>query len=271
MSARPAPCPGPAPVLIRVHGMRRSGNHAVIAWLRRNIPGETVFLNDCAPGDPYRSFEALESPRGDRHGPGFRATRWYAQFERGRARFHHVVSFEDQPPGEPPTGWTAPWRTVVVHRGFLGWLASFYSLVVGRQGGTRWGVSDPSEIEPMLARYAALLSAPADASIGLERWARDAVARARFLRALGLSPLDNGTGEQSGYGGGSSFAPGRAAPDAEALSGRWRALADDAAFERLARLAARDDAFLQALEPLYPEDAARLVRLRSGARLRDER
>ena len=36
--------------VLRVYGLRRSGNHAVIDWLLRNAPGTgTVFLNDCAP------------------------------------------------------------------------------------------------------------------------------------------------------------------------------------------------------------------------------
>ena len=261
----------PAPVLIRVHGMRRSGNHAVIDWLRRNIPGETVFLNDCGPGDPYESFQALESPRGDRHGPSFRGTRWYPQFEAGREGFHHIVSYEDRAPGAAPEGWAAPWRSVVVHRGFLGWLASYFALAVHRQGGTEWGVERPVEIAPMIRLYARLLAAPADASISLERWSSEPGHRARTLRALDLPALDDDTGGQTDYGGGSSFAPGAAPPAAGDLSARWRSLAGVPEFERLARGAARDDAFMGTLRSLYPEDAARLGRLAKGGRLRDER
>jgi hypothetical protein len=268
--SRPAARLDPGPVLIRVHGMRRSGNHAVIDWLRRNLPGEAVFLNDCAPGDPYASFAELRSPRGDRHGPSFRDTRWYPQFEAGRERFHHIVSYEDRPPCPEPEGWAEPWRMVVVHRGFLGWLASYWTLVMERQRGTRWGVREPAEIVPMLWRYAALLRAEGVA-VGLERWAGDPAHRRAVLAALDLPVLDDDTGPQAAYGGGSSFAPGDAAPDPEALAGRWRALAHEPRFEGLARLAARDDAFMDALRPLYPEDAARLARLARGGRLRDER
>ena len=261
-----------APVLIRVHGMRRSGNHAVIAWLRRNIPGETVFLNDCAPGDPYATFQTMETPRGDRHGRSFRETRWYPQFARGRARFSHIVSYEDRAPGAPPAGWSAPWRTLIVHRGFLGWLASYHALVVRRQGGTPWGVRHPREIEPMIRRYAALLRAASRATdVGLERWARDGAYRADRLAALGLVPIDDDVGRQADYGGGSSFAPGGEAPGAGELESRWRALAHDPDFERLALRAAQDDAFMRALDPLYPHEAARLTRLASGGRLQDER
>ena len=259
------------PLLIRVYGMRRSGNHAVIDWLRRNMPGETVFLNDCAAGDPYASFQALETPRGDRHGPAFRDTRWYRQFQEGRDRFHHVVSYEDVAVGADPSGWQGRWRTVVVHRGFLGWLASYYALVAGRQRGTRWGVAEPTEIAPRIAAYAALLAASADASISLERWAHGIDARRAALGALGLAPRDDDAGAQARYGGGSSFRPGPAAPTAVELAGRWHAFAHDDAFEAIARDAARNDAFMAALADVYPKDVARLERLARGGRLRDER
>lgn len=250
--------------------MRRSGNHAVIDWLRRNLPGPTVFLNDCAPGDPYATFQMMETPRGDRHGPSFRRTRWYPQFEAGRARFDHIVSYEDATPGPAPAGWDRPWRTVVVHRGFLGWLASYYALVVRRQGGTRWGVSDPAEIAPRIRTYGAMLAAPADVSVSLERWVGSPAYRRAMLAALDLAPRDDAVGGQTDYGGGSSFRPGRRAPTVADLALRWRALAGDAAFEALARIPARNDAFMARLARLYPEDAARLTRLADGGRLEDE-
>lgn len=251
--------------------MRRSGNHAVIAWLRRNLPGETVFLNDCRPGDPYATFQSLETPRGDRHGPSFRDTRWFAQFEAHRGRFHHVVSYEDQAPGPEPLGFGGPWRTVVVHRGFLGWLASYHALAVGRQGGTPWGVEHPREIAPMIGVYARLLSAPRDAAVSLERWAAEPAHRREVLAALDLPVTCDDTGPQTDHGGGSSFAPGRAPPDARALADRWRVLAHDPGFEALVLAAARDDAFIAALERIYPDQAKRLARLASGGRLIDER
>ena len=259
------------PIRIRVYGMRRSGNHAVIDWLRRNVPGECVFLNDCAEGDPYASFQSMRTPRGDRHGPAFRRTRWYPQFEAGRDRFHHIASYEDRLPGPEPTGWHGPWRTVIVHRGFLGWLASYYALVVERQGGTAWGVNDPTEIVPRLKTYAALLQWDCDASVSLERWTMDARYRRAILGRLGLDARDDDTGAQADYGGGSSFEPGGAAPSAEALASRWHDLAENSAFEALAGVFARNAAFIDALTPLYPEDVGRLTRLARGCRLRDER
>ena len=248
-----------APHLIRVFGMRRSGNHAVIGWLRRNIPGETVFLNDCGPGDPFRSYAMMETPRGDRHGPGFRDTRWFAQFDEGREGRSHVVSYEDTVPDEvgAPEGWHAPFRTVVLRRSFLNWLASFYELVTRREGGTVWGVDDPREIRPYFAVYAALLAAPREAGIEFDRWLEDEAYRAEILRRLGLPLLDLGTGPPAAYGGGSSF-PGAGA-DAHDLTARWRRLSGEPAFEALLGEAAADPALMAALRRAHPEEAERLA------------
>ncbi len=255
-----------APRQFRVFGMRRSGNHAVIGWLRRNIPGEVVFLNDCDAGDPFRTYAMLETPRRDRHGPAFRDSRWFAQFDAGRAERSHIVSYEDMTPDDAgtPEGWTVPFETVVVRRSFLNWLASFYALVTGRTAGTVWGVDHPREIGAYRRVYAALLRAPAAAVICFDRWLEEAAYRRERLAALGLPARDNALGAVSAYGGGSSFAGGHP-------SCRWRPLAGDPAFAGLARAAGRDDAFLGTLEPLYPDDAARLRRLAAGGVLHDER
>ena len=259
-----------APLNLRVFGMRRSGNHAVIDWLRRNMPGEVVFLNDCGPGDPFRTYAMMETPRGDRHGPSFRATRWFPQFDEGREARSHIVSYEDMAPDAagPPEGWPdplrAPFRTVVIHRSFLNWLASFHALVLDRNRGTRWGVREPGEVAPFVALYAGLLGARCDLSICFDRWLGSASYRRGAVRALGLVPRDDGTGEASPYGGGSSF-------DGGCPSDRWRGMVEADGFETLAREAGRDPAFLARLANIYPRDAAVLARLATGGTLKDER
>jgi hypothetical protein len=41
---------------IRLAALRRSGSHAVLHWLLRQLPGRGVFLNSCKPGEnPYAS------------------------------------------------------------------------------------------------------------------------------------------------------------------------------------------------------------------------
>jgi hypothetical protein len=42
----------------RVFAQRRSGHHAVINWIRYQLPGRHWFLNDCRPGEnPFRSAQ----------------------------------------------------------------------------------------------------------------------------------------------------------------------------------------------------------------------
>lgn len=253
-----------APRQVRVFGMRRSGNHAIIDWLRRNLPGETVFLNDCRPGDPFRTFQMMETPRGDVHGPGFRDTRWFAQFDEGRETRGHIVSYEDQLPRAVPApeGWRGRFETIVIRRSFLNWLASFQKLVAGRQRGTEWGVRGPAEILPFIRAYSDMLAAPG-LHVCYDRWCADPGYRRGRLDALGLTPRDNGTGREAVYGGGSSFDGGDRAR-------RWKAMAEERSYVALAREAGRDDAFMARLAPLYPDDERRLLRLVSGGRLSDE-
>ena len=41
---------------MRIAALRRSGSHAVIQWLLRQLPGSGCFLDNCAPGtDPFGS------------------------------------------------------------------------------------------------------------------------------------------------------------------------------------------------------------------------
>jgi hypothetical protein len=257
--------------LFRVFGMRRAGNHAVIDWLRGSLPGESVFLNDCRPGDPWATFEMLETPTGERHGPSFRSTRWFAQFPRGRHARHHIVSYEDITPDavSAHAGWAGAWSTVIVHRSFLNWLASYLRLVLGRQRGTRWGVSHAAEIPPAIAVYRDLLRSAGDA-ISFDRWVGDTGYRRTRLASLGLAPHDDRPTLQAGYGGGSSFAPATLAPAGANLTRRWREMADDGDYVTLARHAAEDHTLIETLEEHYPDDARQLRRLAATGRLTED-
>jgi hypothetical protein len=257
--------------LFRVFGMRRAGNHAVIDWMRAGLSGETVFLNDCRPGDPWSTFEMLETPSGERHGPSFRATRWFAQFPDGRATRNHILSYEDKTPGDVglPPDWPGPWRTVIVHRSFLNWLASYLRLVLGRQRGTRWGVSHVDEVRPAIAAYRDLLCSAGDA-ISFDRWVGDADYRRTRLAALGLVPRDDRPAAQAIYGGGSSFEPSTQAPQGRDLTRRWQAMAGEGDFVTLAEQAARDHTLIEALEEIYPDDARRLRRVAATGRLTED-
>lgn len=259
------------PRLFRVFGMRRSGNHAVIDWVRQGLATDTVFLNDCRPGDPWATFQMLETPGGERHGPGFRATRWFPQFPRGRGARDHVVSYEDITPASAgmPLDWPGAWCSVVVHRSFLNWLASYLRLVLGRQRGTRWGASIADDVRPAIACYRDMLRSPG-AAVSFDRWLCDVGYRRDRLRGLGLPVSDALPATQAAYGGGSSFEPASHVPQPKALTSRWRPMAEESDFVTLARHAARDHTLVEALKVHYPDDARRLLRLNATGRLTED-
>ncbi len=250
--------------LLQVFGMRRSGNHALIAWLRRNIGAKSVFLNACAAcGDPYETFEALETPCGMQHGPAFRETRWFAQYPERRETTAHIVSHEDLDPlrADLPGGWPddARWQRIVLHRSFLNWVASFYRLVAVKKAGTPWGVRDPSDVARFFATYAAHLEAanrPGHVSVSFDGWLSEPPCRAALLRTLGLPGRDLSLGPVAEYGGGSSFDRGTPRPDD--LRNRWQACLPQPAFRALLGDACRDFRLMAQLDQHYPLDAARL-------------
>lgn len=55
--------PGPANEWnIRIIAMRRSGHHAIVNWVRKQIPGRHCFLNDCVVGrNPFAGCNRLNS------------------------------------------------------------------------------------------------------------------------------------------------------------------------------------------------------------------
>lgn len=127
---------GLAPGLaVRVFGLRRSGNHAIIDWLCRNAPSAgTLFLNNCAPGrDPLKTHRGAEINRNWRKLPvdGGADTMRQALAEAGSDAMV-VISYEDTvPPADPtdkPVSRQIPDdafdHQIVIYRGFLNWAAS---------------------------------------------------------------------------------------------------------------------------------------------------
>lgn len=88
---------------IRVLGLRRSGNHAVINWLSKQVEGNVVFINHVKPlENPYRNqYESqLQDVRrhpqvGDLH---YRDVHWWKNEKEGSFTYKDclVYSYEDQ-------------------------------------------------------------------------------------------------------------------------------------------------------------------------------
>lgn len=252
---------------LRVFGMRRSGNHAVIAWLLRNAPGTgTVFLNNCVKGrDALRSARSLEV-NGTRR-PLARGAQ--AQFADAGAAPAVVISYEDTVPpgrGEAPAtrrlSDAAFGGELLIHRGFLNWSASLLAKLQRNAAYTALG-----RMRVMLRAvetYAAALERLAEGGlhgICFDRWAGSRAYRAERLEALGLPARDLGLGPVQRYGGGSSFQPDAARVEELALSGRAAGMADDPEYRMVLDLACREPALISVLERHYPQDALDLNEL----------
>ncbi len=261
--------------LLRVFGLRRAGNHAVIDWLLRNAPGSgTVFLNDCAPHkDPLISFGHIsvndERRRAKRVDP-----QRLPEFLSGAGESPTIlISYEDHLPTEdegnrPVSTGIAKEdfdREILITRSFLNWLASF--LVLHRK--TRHGAPDQplramrTLLEEVTLYQSAIRQAaegflPGTLHIDFDRWAASESYRADLLADLGYTAHDNSLGEAQIYGAGSSFAS-----ETTDITQRWRAMRDDPDYRTVVTLVARDARFLKTLDVVYPDDVRRIHELAS--------
>ena len=273
MALRPAsplaPDFRPGPVL-RVYGMRRSGNHAILDAFLRNAPGgNAVFFNNCkTPRDPLGSHRSLDIRRdGARQGPLGTLDQTLAQA--GPAPLT-IVSVEDAMPrdGARPI-WGGGEQKVLIYRGFLNWAASLLKKIKGNAG---YGPVERMRIMTTACRtYTRALqiaSAPGDVTPVLyDRWIASEAYRAETLRALGLEAHDLGLGDVQRYGRGSSFQRGER--DAAALGTDRRAelLAEDPEFGILLWLVAHDAELADAIAAHFPQDADRMLQLAETAGL----
>ncbi len=256
---------------LRVFGMRRSGNHAILSWLQRNAPnGRSVFLNNCKPGtDPLQNARGIEV-NGSRASQN-KAKRDMAAVTRPAGEgAMFLVSYEDTSPAEFGLGRqvSGPFdealfsHNILIYRGFLNWSASLLKKM------------QPNESYSLMRRNAILLRTVDSytrllqlvrqaADLGLtpicyDTWVAQEGYRAGLLQALGLELRDNTLGEVQPYGGGSSFQK-QITSVAELETGkRWQQMRDDPEYQALLHLAARDPVLMQELEALFPKDAAYL-------------
>ncbi|MDE4140342.1 MULTISPECIES: hypothetical protein [Rhodobacterales] len=256
-------------VALRLFGMRRSGNHAIVGWMQRNAPGgRSVFLNNCKPGnDPIRSFRGIEVDGA--HAPQHKALRDMASVAgtAGNGALL-VMSYEDTSPAEftgerqvsGPFDEGLLTRNVVIYRSFLNWSASLLKKMQGNSGYSL--VRRNAILLRAMDTYTRLLGLVEQARdlaiscISYDRWCGDAAYRAALLGELGLETRDNTLGTVQRYGGGSSFQ--KEAQSAEDLQTdqRWRQMAGDAEYQAVLHLAARDTALTDRLSRLFPADAA---------------
>lgn len=259
---------------LRIFGMRRSGNHAIINWLQRNAPGgKSLFLNNCKPGsNPLRNFRGIEL--NGEHAPQRKAEREMASIAGAagdEALF--LVSYEDTSPAEFSADRAVSGdfdealfsRNVLIYRSFLNWSASLLKKMQPNPGYSL--VRRNAILLRAVDTYSRLLRLVEQARdlhltcIAYDRWYQDSAYRAGVLAGLGLPLMDNGLGRVQAYGGGSSFQ--KDASDASELNtgARWHEMANDPEFQAVLHLSARDQALMDPLSRLFPEDHAELVRI----------
>lgn len=259
----------PGPVL-RVYGMRRSGNHAILDAFLRNAPGgNAVFFNNCKraqdPVGTYRSLEVRgagtpvksDAPLADRLA--------YA----GR-RPLTLVSVEDAMPGAKATAiWHENERPVLIYRSFLNWAASLLQKI---KGNARYGPVERMRIMTQACRtYGAalrLVAEPGDIlPVLYDRWVASETYRGDILAALDLPHGDLSLGSVQRYGGGSSFQSEARVPEDLDSDRRASALANDPEFCVFLWLVAHDADMSKTIARHFPDDATRLLGLAEAAKM----
>lgn len=253
---------------VRVFGMRRSGNHAIIDWLLRNAPGPgTVFLNNCGfSRDPFRTCKsvAVNGRRVPREGRFANTTR-----SAGDGAMV-LLSYEDAVPaaatgakpaskGVPDTAFDAQ---VLIYRGFCNWAASLLRKLQGHPDYTalarmRIMLKSVETYRDALAR----LSHGGLVGISYDRWQSSDAYRSDRLATLGLPQRDNSLGPVQSYGRGSSFQPDAASADDLNTAHRAAEMADDPEFQLVMALAARDPMLIDLVGTEFASDAAYLADL----------
>lgn len=266
---------------LRIYGMRRSGNHAIASWLQRNAPeGRTVFLNNCRRGaNPLDGFSSIEV-NGNK-----------AMLNKARAdlaRFGRkagdgamlLVSYEDHSPAQNPE--TKPLsgsfdqsllsREILIYRGALNWLASLTKKLETNRG---YGIARRvAVILRSVDLYSGMLAEVIEDSgplaICYDTWAQDETYRAGLLAELGLEVVDNGLGEITSYGGGSSFQKDATATEQLSTDQRWREMMGDPLYQIVLQAAARDAVLVERVAKLFPQDAEVLKKIAAHAPISEE-
>lgn len=226
---------------IRVVGMSRSGNHAIINWILRQSPGRTCFLN-CV--EPKTNPFATARPLGDKRGVvvNYRGFDLEAEAEGDlSAKDLLLYSYEDVFLGMVASplfrkyhdewiGGSAETLDVLILRDPFNLFASRF-----RSGLYRHGHGEPPSVTNRTAiriwkqharEFAGIrtyLDRP-KVAISFNQWASDSGYRHLIARQLGLDFTDAGVDDVAATAGGSSFDGTRYDGKAGEMDvfGRWR-------------------------------------------------
>lgn len=210
-------------------GLRRSGNHAVIAWLQGHFPeGSTLFLNSAEPS-VFRTVGDAVQVDLDKYGKVVPSS----------DHKYLIVSYENCDPAAFPFAHNANIAKrsdgILLLRDYANTAASIARGVRERPAFSyRYRVRD---FPALWCRYARLVidqSLPYHTLL-FNDWFKSCEYRSEFSRKLDLSPSDEGINRVSEFGGGSSFdgiSHDGAARTMDLLQ-RWRRMYSDPIFQFL--------------------------------------
>jgi len=247
---------------MRVLGIRRTGQHAVINWILRNSGRtDTVFLNSCTMRRSAMRTCGQSEINGQFSGKGYPLKRKIDAYLDQAPNPFVLISYEagfqegGLTPNFPDSAFD---REVLVTRSFVNWLPSFIRLMRLMNPNSPPEALDISNgiVFEMMRYKEHLLVAQATPHVVVcfDKWAASGSYRRKTLAALGLDAIDDTLGEVQRYGGGSSFSALQVPAEKLALTTRWQSMANDPYVLNFLRIANADTELKDALVALYPDD-----------------
>jgi hypothetical protein len=262
---------------LQVFGLRRSGNHAVIAWLAQQYDSPIVFLNNArAFHDPFTTYLMGGVPNAIPHR---KLSHEEAEVLRATPKNLLLLSYEDMnirklakvdllPDRQAWLGNSGSQRRLLLLRDFYNWIASRVRLFENKGLAAE---DIPGKIKPQIRRWimyarefvgeTKFLAEHDTVPVRFDLWSNDDAYRLEILRRLGIAPLNNSRSVVPRAGGGSSFDGMRFSGSAEEMDilNRWQYLrVPECAF--LMRLLAKERAAIDKYNRLifgmeYPFDS----------------
>ncbi len=254
---------------IRVFGIRRAGQHAIINWILRNSGQDhSVFLNSCTMRRSCVRTCGQSELNGRQTGKGGGLATALSRFLAPEIRPFVLISYEagyDHGDITPNFADQSFDHEVLITRSFVNWLPSFIRLMRLMNPKSKPEALDISHgITFEMARYKAHLLAAQNSAqtvICFDKWAELPDYRLARLAGLGLPVIDNSLGKVQSYGRGSSFSGQKLPAESLALTRRWQSMEKDAYAQMFLRMAMADEDFMATLKASYPEDAGLMRQL----------
>jgi len=227
---------------IQIFGLRRSGNHGVIAWIAQQYRNPIVFLNNARPfSDPFTTYLMGPVPNAVPHR---KLDPDEAEQLRAQQKELLLISYEDVairklsrrellPEKQQWLGESGRCRRLLLLRDFYNWIASRVRLLENK-GKLTDDILDKVDVQIglwiMYAREfvgeTRHLQSVETVPVRFDRWSDDEPYRLEILERLGIAVLNNARLVVPKAGGGSSFDGTRFSGSAESMDiqNRWKYL-----------------------------------------------